>query len=149
MQQTTRYKFNIIETSDAFGPEALNANTKAVEAELAALEAADAALLTAMGTHGHTCRIATGSYTGTGGYGSGSKKTLSFDFKPLAVFVSFGTRYLLLVRPIGHAYPDHDGYYVDITWGDRSVSWYSTFSADTHMNKSNTQYQYFAIGYEE
>ena len=44
MQHTTKYNFNLIETSDAFGPEALNANTQAVEDKLAALEAADAAL---------------------------------------------------------------------------------------------------------
>ena len=37
MQQTEKYQFNLIETSDAFGPEALNENAEAVERELLAV----------------------------------------------------------------------------------------------------------------
>ena len=44
MRQTEKYKFNIIETSDAFSPDALNENARAAETQLAALAAADAAL---------------------------------------------------------------------------------------------------------
>ena len=40
MQQTTKYKLNLIETSDAFSPDALNQNTQKVEAALSAHEAA-------------------------------------------------------------------------------------------------------------
>ena len=43
MQQTTRYKLNLIEGGDTFSPEALNDNAKTTERELAALAAADAA----------------------------------------------------------------------------------------------------------
>lgn len=43
MQQTTKYKFNLIETSDTFSPDALNANARAAETELARVEAAHAA----------------------------------------------------------------------------------------------------------
>ena len=48
MQQTEKYKFNIIETSDSFGPDALNANARTAEAQLAALAAADTANRTAL-----------------------------------------------------------------------------------------------------
>lgn len=44
MQQTKKYNFNLIDTSDPFSPEPLNENTQAVEDKLTALEAADAAL---------------------------------------------------------------------------------------------------------
>ena len=40
MHQTTKYKFNLIETSDAFGPEKLNENAETAERELAAEAAA-------------------------------------------------------------------------------------------------------------
>ena len=43
MQQTEKYKFNIIETSDMFSPDALNANARTAEAQLAALAAQEAA----------------------------------------------------------------------------------------------------------
>ena len=43
MQHTTKYQFSLIETSDPFSPDALNANAKAVETELAQVEAAHAA----------------------------------------------------------------------------------------------------------
>lgn len=39
MKHTSKYKFNLIETSDTFGPEALNQNTEAAETELARVEA--------------------------------------------------------------------------------------------------------------
>ena len=38
MQQTNKYHFNLIDTSDAFSPEALNANTQKLEDALAARE---------------------------------------------------------------------------------------------------------------
>ena len=43
MQHTTKYKFNLIETSDNFGPDAINDNAEAVERELARVETETAA----------------------------------------------------------------------------------------------------------
>ena len=43
MLKTEKYKFNIIETGDTFSPDALNANARAVETELARVEAKAAA----------------------------------------------------------------------------------------------------------
>ena len=43
MQHTDKYKLNLIETSDAFSPDALNENTRKVEDVLAAQAAAEAA----------------------------------------------------------------------------------------------------------
>ncbi len=73
MQHTDKYKLNLIETSDAFSPDALNENTRKVEdvlaaqaaAEAAARETADGALdqrLTVLEGR----RLVVGSYTGNG-----------------------------------------------------------------------------------
>ena len=43
MRQTTKYKLNLIESTDTFGPEALNQNAETTERELAALAALAAA----------------------------------------------------------------------------------------------------------
>ena len=95
MQQTTKYHFNLIETSDVFSPDALNANARTAEAQLAAVRdefaAGDAALATALsaavGTGGKTCRIATGSYVGNGYSTAIHARSITVDFKPLVVFV--------------------------------------------------------------
>lgn len=92
MQQTEKYKLNLIERTDTFSPEALNENTQKVESALAAHEAAvgevtDGLLgqsanldsrVTALEAH----RLVVGSYTGTG-------REMSFDlgFTPKLVFV--------------------------------------------------------------
>ena len=73
MQHTDKYKLNLIETSDAFSPDALNENTRKVEdvlaaqaaAEAAARETADGALdqrLTVLEGR----RLVVGAYTGNG-----------------------------------------------------------------------------------
>ena len=73
MQHTDKYKLNLIETSDAFSPDALNENTRKVEdvlaaqaaAEAAARETADGALdqrLTVLEGR----RLVVGTYTGNG-----------------------------------------------------------------------------------
>ena len=98
MQQTTKYKFNLIETSDTFSPDALNANARTAEAQLAALADADAALeqtiastksalQAAIGTAGKTCRIAYGSYVGTGYADATYGPSITTDFRPLVLFV--------------------------------------------------------------
>ena len=48
MHQTTKYKFNLIETTDAFSPEKLNENAETAERELAAEAAARGAADTAI-----------------------------------------------------------------------------------------------------
>ena len=73
MQHTDKYKLNLIETSDAFSPDALNENTRKVEdvlaaqaaAEATARDAADGALdqrLTVLEGR----RLVVGAYTGNG-----------------------------------------------------------------------------------
>ena len=173
MQQTTKYKFNLIETSDPFGPEALNANTRAVENQLSALaatEAADKAALTAtdtankaalekaladqksalqaaIGTAGKTCRIATGSYVGTGLGGSSNGPSITTDFRPLAVFVGPANNGMyggIMFRPYRRYIASYQ-VSSTVTWEDRRVTWTSS-DANYTLNAKGTTYYYVVIG---
>ena len=90
MQQTQTYKLNLIESSDPFSPDALNANTQKVEDVLARREAVSDEKLAEMDgrvtvLEGH--KFTWGSYHGNGG----SSQTVQIGFTPVAVLV-VGTR---------------------------------------------------------
>ena len=87
MQQTQKYKLNLIESSDPFMPEGLNQNTQKVEQVLAAQEAANdqklaavAGRVTALEAH----RFVIGSYQGD----SAQTRFVPLGFTPLLVIVS-------------------------------------------------------------
>lgn len=150
MQQTKTYKFNLIETSDTFSPDALNANARTAEAELARVEAetakADAALLAAIGSGGKTCRIQYGTYVGNGLYGTAGTLELTFDFKPVLVAISYQNLIDPTVLMRGIKYFSTGT--VHVTWGENSVSWYTTHSTriNEQCNNSGATYYYVAIG---
>ena len=210
MQHTEKYKFNLIETSDTFSPDALNANARTAEAQLAALAATDAALAstdaanktaleqalasqktaleqtitanktaleqsisstkTALektittnktaadaaikalnadvhpGAFGQIARIATGTYVGKGVNGSNSPSTLSFDFKPILLFINSANDNisLIMMRPGTSSYY---GYYSPngVSWGEKSVSW-AAYYPNYQCNVQDQTYNYIAIG---
>lgn len=98
-----------------------------------------------------TVQIATGSYTGTGSYGTSNINTLTFGFNPKFVFITntngngigsfvYGaTQALILVTT--------SNYRNVVSWSGKSVSWYSTSNAIGQLNKSDHVYYWFAIGY--
>lgn len=168
MQHTAKYKFKLIETSDTFSPEALNENARTAETELARVEtvhaadkaalektvaankaaadAADAAIRTALGTGGKTARIKWGSYVGNGKIGQTNPNSLDFDFKPHFLFVTSGSSwYNFMLRGVEQS--ENDGYYpCKVTWGENSVSWYSSENAAYQCNANDSTYYYIAIG---
>ena len=172
MQQTTKYQFNLVDTTDDFSPAPLNQNAQktetllaGMEEDLAALEADLAgqiqdveesvtAVTTALGTGGHTARVTYGSYTGTGTYGSDNPITLNCPFKPLAVVIqshyqnSRTTVYFIrnMTSVISDAYQQ---YTMQITWNDQSVSFYSDGSQFAHFNAIGGTYHYVILGYSE
>ena len=77
MQQTSKYQFNLVDATDDFSPDPLNQNAEKTETLIAGVESDLAALTTAVGEGGHNCRIAFGSYQGTGTYGAGSPNSLT------------------------------------------------------------------------
>ena len=108
-----------------------------------------------LGTHGQNARIAFGSYTGDGKYGSANPNSLTFDFKPAMVFIGSDNESYLsggqMIWPLtlGSAVA---GGSVRVTWGEHSVSWYTLETTNPHIYQSNRNgyvYRYVAIGYDE
>ena len=137
------------------------ADAAALSEETSARTAADssfagqlAALAANLGVHGHNCRIATGSYVGTGGYGESNPVSLSFDFVPMLIYISSDTAYYqpgnsFLVRPLTKAH-GQNGNVMTLTWAERGVTWYTTETTSVSQNnKSGQTYYYFALGYDE
>jgi len=108
-------------------------------------------LLAALGSAGGT-RIETGSYTGTGTYGSTNPNTLTFSFAPKLVAI---TSYLnehgqlsVFVNPATRGFAI-DGNYepgnVTLTWNDKTVSWYGA-DKSVQQNYDSRVYNYVALG---
>lgn len=100
-------------------------------------------------------KIETGSYTGTGTYGSSNPTTLTFGFEPKIVYV-FGKTddrfsFPYFCRP-GDVWYTGDVTslsltvaMVHLTWGDNFVSWYAS-DESSQLNVRNYQYDYIALG---
>ena len=164
MQQTTKYQFKLIEGTDDFSPTPLNDNMEAVESQLSALETSLAGLADNLGTAGHNCRIATGSYVGTGTYGQSSPNSLTFPFPPLFVLIctggdptypNYGNSYsdCFLLRPLTTCVSTGNSCRNTVTWSGNTVSWYvQPDQTNEHIGQNNTSgytYRYIAFGYDE
>lgn len=96
-------------------------------------------------------KIATGSYTGTGTYGSSNPNSLTFDFEPKILFVtnpSTATSQLVALYGSMYSFSYHTATstnYVTISWGNKNVSWYAT-SDKYQLNDTGQTYNYMAIG---
>lgn len=107
-------------------------------------------------------RVATGSYTGTGKYGSSNKNSLTFDFVPKFVMVAYGMGTLvggqeIQQMDVAAILPTVGGfsfaalalggqaYTVGASVSGNTVSWWST-DAEHQLNTSGRTYQYIAIG---
>lgn len=80
MQQTDKYKLNLIETGDPLSPAPLNENAEKTEAALEAHTARITAL--------ENCRIMVGQYCGTGGL---EEQIIDLGERPVAVLAGFYT----------------------------------------------------------
>ena len=97
-------------------------------------------LFNMLGISGAVANIETGTYVGTGTYGSANPNTLTFNRTPKIVFVNnrvfiFGCSSDLSMWEKSAV----------VTWGEKSVSWYHV---DGYFNQSNvegTTYTYHAI----
>ena len=95
------------------------------------------------------CRIVTGSYTGTGKYGSSNAKTLSFDGQPLVIVIQAGDgrRFAVLLNGCtgGNAVSVGSGDQINVSWTDTSVSWYNSEKSSIQMNDLGITYHYTAL----
>lgn len=96
-------------------------------------------------------KIETGSYTGTGKYGSSNKNRLTFDIVPAIVIVfgkgAFGSMVLFVngwrsYTRIGASSGSGDQV---SAWEDKTLTWYSTANAGNQFNSAG-DYGYIAIG---
>ena len=125
------------------------------------LATARSLISTAQSTADSKCKIVSGSYTGTGTYGSNNKNSLTFDGKPKLLIVSSTVTSAYGGR---HTYPQLIFVYGEsgdiaslITSGSEvfssatvsgsgnTVSWYSADAAAQQLNVSGTKYYYIAI----
>jgi hypothetical protein len=104
-------------------------------------------------------KVQSGSYVGTGTYGSNNKCRLELNFQPKIVeiydYSDVSTKYdrITLVYDADKAIALHTGFapsgtsYYDntVTWGDKWVEWYAD-TASRQLNSSNTTYRWVAIG---
>ena len=150
MQQTSKYQFKLIDGTDSFSPGPLNDNMEKVEEQFEAVEEEFSEVMTNLGSGGNTARIIYGSYVGTGTYGAGNPNTLTFGFRPLLIILGDPeySQYSTVVCMRGRVTQPgpNSGYRINFTWGDNSVSWYNTVSAQQQANSDGITYHYVAIG---
>jgi hypothetical protein len=86
------------------------------------------------------CQFVSGSYVGTGTYGSSNPVTLTFDHEPVVLFIGS----IFLTRTKTKNYYEGSSEF-KVTFKNNTVSWYNTGSASTQYNTSGTTYSYLAI----
>lgn len=93
------------------------------------------------------CRIAIGTYVGTGTYGANAPNRLEFPFQPEAIVISGGAKggYVWLY---GNNYERVDSSNVNtLAWEGLSLTWYSgNPDANTQLNGKDETYRYIVIG---
>ena len=107
-------------------------------------------------------RIQTGSYVGTGTYGSGNPSSLTFDFAPK--YVQICPLASLMIHFIGLFYYSPQKMFtghisinssnsarwyaanLPVSVDGNTITWYHGSNADYQLNDSNTSYYYVAIG---
>lgn len=140
MTQTNNYQLSQWAKTDRIQMEDFNSDNAKIEAALTVLAQAKG-----------NCCIAAGSYVGTGTYGSANPNTLTFDFRPLVIWVNTtytgsNSRHLVWLYPtqtVTSLTDLNNSYY--ITWGARSVSWYANV-LNHQFNTEGTTYHYIALG---
>ena len=135
---TTNYNLPQWERTDPFQMEDFNDAFEKIDTQMKV--ASDAA---AEGP-----KIITGTYVGTGTFGNSNQSSLTFDKKPLAVFIGGGYYVGILVRGSagGISYAetnDHGQLYT--TWSDHSVQWYTSMNNNRQLNHNGTTYYYLAV----
>lgn len=105
---------------------------------------------TPLGQLGKQVKIETGSYVGTGTYGSGGKNSLTFDFAPAILIITAdyaNNHYVnsgyIVCNSGGHSGQNGN---IEATVNGNTVSWYSGNDAQVQLNTSGLTYNYVAIG---
>jgi len=140
MQQTEKYKLDLIEKTDNFSPDPLNANAKKVDAALATVIADAQAVnaeLEGRVTVLEARKIVFGSYAGTGNQ---TTQAIALGFKPKIVIgvVVKGSSASPSVAILDSYMLQHSGHC--LTLHDTG------FTAGYNMNDNGCTYRYMAFG---
>lgn len=119
---------------------------------LTALEERDITLETAIANVGN-CWIVCGTYTGTGVFGETNPNILTFSTRPSVLIVQSRdpaqySGQLIMIRNSNWGTNSANAsvdYRPNITWGDKSVSWYMNGSSTIQLNDSGRAYCYVAL----
>lgn len=129
----------------------INENFRAIDQNRADVAQCLNALAASIGSGGSTCRIAFGTYAGTGAAGEAHPNILGFDFTPLMLVISNASSangHHFAVSIYGPGVGTVDGTNPCVfDWRARSVSWYSEDSvAARQANYNGYQYKYLVLG---
>lgn len=144
MLKTQNYNLNKPVSADPMRVSDFNENADIIDAALKDLN-------TAVENAGN-CKIASGSYAGTGIYGSGSPKKITFPFVPKWVYIMLPT-----VPSLRAVYVNGAKYMTTQANGSNSqtavctlsgstLSWYNTSDASYQLNSSGYTYIWVALG---
>lgn len=126
--------------------------------QMAEFNADNARIDAALGEKGN-CRIAFGSYVGTGTYGSSNPVALDFagtlGCAPKLVYVTevctnmYNPCYLLLLNGVRYQKPQDSvsssNYWTQITWSGTGLSWVNSAGANYNLNSNGITYLYIAL----
>ena len=135
-----------------------NANETGGKADGAATSAALTNLAKNLGTAGHNCRIAVGSYTGTGTYGQSNAVSIACDFYPVVLLVAplddspvKNPRIMVRGRTSGTIRPEGgSNFNLTVVWKDAGVSWYNATATNANQQLNNDEsYCYVVLGYDK
>ena len=160
MENTSNYGLKRWDGEDRILHTEFNDNWDKIDTALKGnADKAVAALQAALASCGN-CKIATGTYTGTGEYGVGNENSLTFPFEPKLVIVqnkdmsvadlgaSDTHKYgmLLAIRGLS-VYGLKTGLYpIRFTWQGNTLRWYGEVNPAYQLNIAGTTYCYLAIG---
>ena len=159
MENTSNYGLKRWDGEDRILHTEFNDNWDKIDTAIKGSADKAAAALAAVASCGN-CKIATGTYTGTGEYGVGNENSLTFPFEPKLVIVQNKTmsvadlgasdthKYgmLLAIRGLS-AYGLKTGLYpIRFTWQGNTLRWYGEVNPAYQLNIAGTTYCYLAIG---
>lgn len=116
---------------------------------------------TSLGQLGDKVRMATGSYTGTGTYGSSNPNSLTFEFEPkvFAIYKAGSYALNMFIFPVSESLislyttpPSMSGanqnnlIFSQFSHDSKTLKWYSTDNYGYQCNRSGTIYSYIALG---
>lgn len=145
MTKTTNYQLNQWAKSDRLMMDDFNADNQKI----------DAAIKTA--AQGN-CRVAVGSYVGTGAYGEANPNSIACPFRPLFIILdtqslhgsSYGQQHTIFYYGMENALGCETSSQLALSWDGNTVTWYLTGNnsepAKRQFNTSGKTYHYIVVG---